>query len=272
MAGSRSPSVVNRGFLLQRIRSCQRNCPTVDDIIDHLQSNYRDYGGLKRLPFSSIVQRTLESLEISGPKMKKSNKSSLSTSTTNTMKRQLVDLEDQDADRGCENTFRKKRFKRVNVIEQRLQSMETIPLKRMQQSDRDDMSSMSYSDKSGDGVVSMSEEANYGEFDFMNSMLRASYTESNEAKSKNLELDIAIENNEAKRIDVGNEVSKEALSRKDQSCVDNGPRFKDFSRDAGCAEGIKEQGDCALLPFAAASVSWGQTHRWSFVSWTPWLW
>ncbi|XP_038882465.1 cell division control protein 48 homolog C [Benincasa hispida] len=246
MAGGRSPSVLNRGFLLQRIKSCRHKCPTVDDIVDHLQSTYRDYRGLKKSPFTSIVQQTIDS------HLKKNPKSTPSSSTPNKIKRQLQESENEDAD--C-STFGKKRHKRVDVGEQRLQSMENMHLRRIQHRNQDDSSSSSSSSSSdsgnsGDGAVSTSEDAIYGEkvepeFDLMKSMLRTSYAESkklkNEHLEKSMELEVAIDNKVAEKLDLGNEgnASKGVLRKEKQGSLngaemetgegkEEGPRFKDL--------------------------------------------
>ncbi|KAG6603180.1 Cell division control protein 48-like C, partial [Cucurbita argyrosperma subsp. sororia] len=242
MAGGRSPSVVNRGFLLQRIKSCRHKCPTVDDIVEHLQSTYRDYRHLKKSPFTLIVQQTLDSQLTKSPK-------SIPSTSTSKIKRQLQDSEDDGAD--C-STIGKKRHRRVDVREQRLQSMENMHLRRIQRSNQDDSSSSSSSsssdsDNSGDGALSTSEDAIYGEkvepeFDLMKSMLRTSYAESKKSKNehleKSVELEVAIDNKVAEKICVGN-ASKGVLQKETQDspngtevetgeAKDEGPRFKDL--------------------------------------------
>ncbi|XP_022967717.1 cell division control protein 48 homolog C-like [Cucurbita maxima] len=242
MAGGRSPSVVNRGFLLQRIKSCRHKCPTVDDIVEHLQSTYRDYRGLKKSPFTLIVQQTLDSQLTKSPK-------SIPSTSTSKIKRQLQDSEDEGAD--C-STIGKKRHRRVDVREQRLQSLENMHLRRIQRSNQDDSSSSSSSsssdsDNSGDGALSTSEDAIYGEkvepeFDLMKSMLRTSYAESKKSKNehleKSMELEVAIDNKVAEKICVGN-ASKGVLQKETQDSLngteietgeakDEGPRFKDL--------------------------------------------
>ena len=241
MAGGRSPSVVNRGFLLQRIKSCRHKCPTVDDIVEHLQSTYRDYRHLKKSPFTLIVQQTLDSQLTKSPK-------SIPSTSTSKIKRQLQDSEDEGAD--C-STIGKKRHRRVDVREQRLQSMENMHLRRIQRSNQDDSSSSSSSssdsDNSGDGALSTSEDAIYGEkvepeFDLMKSMLRTSYAESKKSKNehleKSVELEVAIDNKVAEKICVGN-ASKGVLQKETQDspngtevetgeAKEEGPRFKDL--------------------------------------------
>ncbi|XP_022925018.1 cell division control protein 48 homolog C-like [Cucurbita moschata] len=240
MAGGRSPSVVNRGFLLQRIKSCRHKCPTVDDIVDHLQSTYRDYRGLKKSPFTSIVQQTLDS------QLKKNPKSTPSTSTPSKIKRQFQDSEDEDAD--C-STIEKKRYKRVDLGEQRLQN------------ESPSSSTSSDSGNSGDGAVATSEDAIYGEkvepaFDLMKSMLQTSYAESNKSKNehleKSVELEVAIENKIAEKIGVENEgnASKGILRKEGQGShggaetetgegKEEGPRFKDLGGMKSVLEELK---------------------------------
>ncbi|KAG6595581.1 Cell division control protein 48-like C, partial [Cucurbita argyrosperma subsp. sororia] len=240
MAGGRSPSVVNRGFLLQRIKSCRHKCPTVDDIVDHLQSTYRDYRGLKKSPFTSIVQQTLDS------QLKKNPKSTPSTSTPSKIKRQFQDSEDEDAD--C-STIEKKRYKRVDLGEQRLQN------------ESPSSSTSSDSGNSGDGAVATSEDAVYGEkvepaFDLMKSMLQTSYAESNKSKNehleKSVELEVAIENKIAEKIGVENEgnASKGILRKEGQGShggaetetgegKEEGPRFKDLGGMKSVLEELK---------------------------------
>ncbi|TYK20523.1 cell division control protein 48-like protein C-like [Cucumis melo var. makuwa] len=232
MAGGKSPSVVNRGLLLQRIKSCRHKCSTVDDIVDHLQSTYRDYRALKKLPFTSIVQQTLNKTPKSIP------------SSPNKIKRQLQDSKNEDAD--C-STIGKKRAKRGDLGEQRLQNTENMHLKRIQHNNQDgsssSLSSSSDFGNSGDGAVSTSEDAIYGEkvepkFDLMKSMLRTSYAESkklkNEHLEKSMELEVAIDDKVAEKIIMGNEgnANKEILRKEKQSSLNGeeieGPWFKDL--------------------------------------------
>lgn len=256
MAGGRSPSVVNRGFLLQRIQSCRHKCPTVDDIVDHLQSTYRDYRGLKKAPFTSIVQQTLDS------QLKNCPKSTPSTSTPNSIKRRQLGSEEQDPNCGRESAIQKKKQKKVDVSEQRLQSMENMHLRKIQLSSQDDPSSSSSSsssdsDNSGDGAASTSEDAIYGEkfepeFDLMKSMLRTSYIESKKAKpehlEKSVELEVATDNKVADKIDVGGNASKGLLKKEDQGSLngtetgeakEEGPRFKDLGGMKSVLEELK---------------------------------
>lgn len=256
MAGGRSPSVVNRRFLLQRISSCRHNCPTVDNIVDHLQSTYRDYRGLKKAPFTSIVQKTLNS------QLKKSPKSAPSTSTPRKIKRQLQDSEEEDGDCGGRgSTIPRKRRSVADVSEQRLQSIENMHLRRIQHSNQDDSSS-SLSSDSGNSGESTSEDAIYGEkvepeFDLMKSMLRTSYAESNKTKNegleKSVELEVSIDNKVAD-IQMGSEgnARKGVLSSVNGAetetgvAKEEGPRLKDFG---GMKDLLKQLKREVIVPF-----------------------
>lgn len=127
--------------------------------------------------------------------------------------------------------------------------MENMHLRRIQHNNQDDSSSSlsssssTGSGNSGDGAVSTSEDAIYGEkvepeFDLMKLMLRTSYAESkklkNEHLEKSMELEVAIDDKVAEKINVGNEgnANKEISRKEKQSSLNReeieGPWFKDL--------------------------------------------
>ncbi|CAL5444951.1 unnamed protein product [Camellia sinensis] len=120
-------------------------------------------------------------------------------------KKRELSLEDED-----EST--RKKVKRIDASEEKLQRLENqhIQKKRIGIIDQSSSSYKSESEsKSADGAVSTSKKAIYSEkleleFDLMKSMLRASYSESNDVEKlkENMELELVVNNKVAYKVDL----------------------------------------------------------------------
>ncbi|KAF8400925.1 hypothetical protein HHK36_014228 [Tetracentron sinense] len=198
--GGRSPSVVDRLILLRRLESCKHKF-SLDEIVDHLRSNYPDYSRIKQQPFTKHVQQTLDSQQ----------RNKLFASTSN----------GDEEQHGTNSTtpFRgpaRKKLKKIDASEERLLCTESDYLRRKQKEQFHPSSSSSSSSSSEDdeeeedGAVSTSEDAVFEakvepEFDLMKSMLRSSYSASKNLEEKNMEMEVV---NKSKKIDLveGNSV------------------------------------------------------------------
>ncbi|CAL5362346.1 unnamed protein product [Camellia sinensis] len=118
-------------------------------------------------------------------------------------KKRELSLEDED-----EST--RKKVKRIDPSEEKLQRLENQHIQRKRIGIINQSSSSSKSE-SADGAVSTSKKAIYGEkleleFDLMKSMLRASYSESNDVEKlkENMELELAlvVNNKAAYKVDL----------------------------------------------------------------------
>ncbi|KAI7986756.1 hypothetical protein LOK49_LG14G00579 [Camellia lanceoleosa] len=146
-----------------------------------------------------------------------------------------LSLEDEDESS-------RKKVKRIDASEERLQRLENQHIRRKRIGVIDQSSSLSKSEsESTDGAVSTSKKAIYGEkleleFDLMKSMLRASYNESKDAEKlkENMELELVVNNKAAYKVDL----LEGAMKRFDKGLngdggggeevkENDGPRFRD---------------------------------------------
>lgn len=243
-------------ILRRRLESCKSRYSSIDEIVSHLRSNYPDYQRTKQQTLTRFVQEALES-------SKRANKQLNRKPATPILKHAMSDDDDEDDEEEGRSVSRKRR-KKIDECEERLQEMENLHLGRLQRDqDRASTSSASTSSPSSsseskesegeDGGVSTSEDAIYGEkvepaFDLMKTMLRASYTETKNVvkpieEEKNLELEVT-NNGKATKVDAqnrgGGEVKSDLESkRQSRGSVSNGsgdvevkgkdgPRFKDL--------------------------------------------
>ncbi|KAM1965937.1 hypothetical protein ACFX15_046216 [Malus domestica] len=160
---------------------------SLDEIVDKLRTNYKDYHRIKLQSFIKLVQKTLDS-----PSFKRS-KTLIHVSD-------LEDDEDEDEEVDHSNS---KRRRRATKMEERLQRIETAHVRRIRQSNGDRQSTSSDDDYEEE-VLSTLDDAIYSEnvepkFDVMKSSLRASYMGSNSAlkpkapedqKEKNVEIEL----------------------------------------------------------------------------------
>lgn len=173
----------NRGGSLQeilrrRLESFKSKYSTVDEMVNHLRSNYPDYQRTKRETLTRFVKEA--------------------------MKHEDDDDEEEEEGRSAP----RKRSKRNDENEERLQKMEALHLQRNRmrsdqiQGSPSTSSSASTSSSSesndGDGAISTSEDAVYVEkfepaIDLTKTMLRESYMKDimEEKKNMNVELDVA---------------------------------------------------------------------------------
>ncbi|KAJ7968070.1 cell division control protein 48-like C [Quillaja saponaria] len=186
--GGRSRSL--QEILRRRLESCKSKYKTINEIVDHLRSNYPDYQRTKQQTLARFVQ---EALEYSQRVNKKRGKKP----TSSTMKNGAEEEEDDDDEEEKEELGRsasRKRLKKNDERELRLQSIESSHLRRIQGEDRASTSSSSTSSGSSEsdddenGAVSTSEDAIYGEkvepnFDLMKSILRETYSGPKNAKT-----------------------------------------------------------------------------------------
>ncbi|OVA14484.1 AAA+ ATPase domain [Macleaya cordata] len=234
-----SPSVVSPFVLRRRIESCKFNKYSVDQIVNHLRSNYPDYSRQKIGPFTKCVERALEVQQRRNP-------------SPSTSKRDDSD-EDEDSDNlittPTRGPARKKFKKKSDEREERLCRTETDYLRRkkkFQDSSSPSVSSSSDDDEEKDDGVTSEDAVVEGKFDLMNLMLRSSYRALNEnakvEEDKNMEME--VDNKAKKKIElmevnkgetpgkgkltdlrsVGDRESKSGDERE----VKEGPRFKDL--------------------------------------------
>ncbi|EOY11870.1 hypothetical protein QUC31_001526 [Theobroma cacao] len=268
LGGGRSPSysVLNQRILLRRIQSCQHNArSTVDEMVEHLQTNYPDYRRIKRQPLTRNVRQALQALH---PCSKNTQKSSLSVSDfkfdDDGRDEHAVAPSSSSSPPPPSRSWKKPR--RTDETEGRLQRMEDLHLQRRQsqhQSDSEsDSESSSSSEEEEDGAVSTSEDAIYGQkeepkFDLMKSMLRQGYTQCNSSKwkleEKNIEMEVAS-NKLRNKIDMTN-ANKVSAELKEETKVSasvgaaaadgvevkgkEGPRFRDLGGMGGVLEELK---------------------------------
>ncbi|XLT89955.1 hypothetical protein HN873_011630 [Arachis hypogaea] len=190
-----------QGTLRGRLESCKSSYSTVDDIVNHLRSTYPDYQRTKHQALTRLVQQVLE------PRSKHATKVSAKRSGHNG---------DEESGRSA----LRKRQKRVDEGEERLQKMEALHLRKRMQGEKETQgsassssaSSLSPSGSSGgedddDGTVSVStsEDAIYREkyepaVDLMKTMLRKAYTPTKDdsvrkmkhvVQDKNVEMEVA---------------------------------------------------------------------------------
>ncbi|XWS51669.1 hypothetical protein CRYUN_Cryun11dG0003200 [Craigia yunnanensis] len=261
---SSSSSVLNHKILSRRLQSCQNAHSTVDEIVDHLRTNYPDYKRIKQQPFTGAVQQALHS------SLKNTQKPSPSVSDLN------FDGDRDEHQHAIAPSFSsvsaspspsRKKPRRTVGIEERLQRLEDLHIQRRQiQHHHSNSNSHSHSDldsssssEEEDGAVSTSEDAIYGQkeepkFDLMKSMLRQGYTQSDKTKSKleenNIEMEVAT-NKTKNKIDMTNasaELKKEtkASVSTGAAAADNvkvngkeGPRFRDLGGMRGVLEELK---------------------------------
>ncbi|KAA8545031.1 hypothetical protein F0562_019752 [Nyssa sinensis] len=258
-AGGSSSSVFER-VLRRHIEACEHKYTNPDEIVEYLRANFPEYGRFKLQPFTRTVHQTLDFMLQQNKKnnSKASNQDRPSTSN--------VDHDDE------ENSPARKKMKKINSSEARLQSLESQHIQRKrrgQEQGRPSTSSSSASTSSSssdeaDGAVSTSEDAIYGEkfepeVDLMRSMLRASYSGSkNAAKSKgvaasegkNVELEEILNTKATNKVgflegDINSpKVDSKALSDGGVGVGGevkgkDGPRFKDLGGMAGVVEELK---------------------------------
>ncbi|KAL7003007.1 hypothetical protein U1Q18_004165 [Sarracenia purpurea var. burkii] len=247
--------------LRRHIESYGKNYATVDEIVGYLRASFPEYGRHKLQPFTRTVQKTLEHTK--SKSVASSNQDHPSTSN-------LVVDGDED---GVDDRRARKKAKRIDATEDRLQRLENQHIRRKRRDvDRDQdgdhqfaSSSDSESSDEADGAVSTSEDAIYGEemepkFDLMKSMLRASYGESKgggklkktakeDEEENDMELEEVVSIKVGKKVDLleGFRVSEKI----DANCANkggggeeevkgkNGPRFRDLGGMDAVLEELK---------------------------------
>ncbi|XP_022733112.1 cell division control protein 48 homolog C-like isoform X2 [Durio zibethinus] len=260
--GGRSPSasssVLSHKILRRRLQSCQHAHSTVDEIVEHLRTNYPDYKRIKQQPFTRAVQQALQSFS------KNPKKPSLSACDFN------FDDDNDEHEHAVSPSSSPswKKVRRSDGTEERLQRMEDLHIQRRQIQHRSNSESnsdpSSSSEEEEDGAVSTSEDAIYAEkeepkFDLMKSMLRQGYTQSNKTKQKpevkNIEMEVATDKPD-KKIAMNNEggtAIQESAELKKQTkpsafagAADGvevnrkeGPRFRDLGGMGGVLEELK---------------------------------
>ncbi|GMP83498.1 hypothetical protein CsSME_00037390 [Camellia sinensis var. sinensis] len=172
--GGSPPSTDFERVLRRHIESCNRHkYATVDEIVSHLRLNFPGYS---RPSTSNFV---------------------------------FDDDEEEEEDDDDEDESTRKKVKRIDASEERLQRLENQHIRRKRIGIIDQSSSSSeLESESTDGAVSTSEDAIYGEklkpeFDLMKSMLRASYSESKDAEKlkENVEVELVVNNKADDKVD-----------------------------------------------------------------------
>ncbi|PSS10170.1 Cell division control protein 48 C like [Actinidia chinensis var. chinensis] len=239
--GGGSTSTGFESVLRRNIESFKHKHATADEIVTYLRSNFPGYARQKLQPFTRAVQQTLERMNSKNAKLS------------------LVTDDDDE-----ELMSARKKAKRVDGSEERLQRLENQHIRRRKQKGIDEEESTSESEET-DGAVSTSEDAIYGEriepeFDLMKSMLRANYSDSKDARKlkrkagkdkveKNVELEMDVDYKATQKIDLlggesglgksdgkglgGGGGGEEEVKGKD------GPRFRDLGGMDGVVEELK---------------------------------
>ncbi|KAL7259432.1 hypothetical protein ACSBR1_005352 [Camellia fascicularis] len=246
--GGSPPSTDFERVLRRHIESCNRHkYATVDEIVSHLRSNFPGYSRQKLQPFTTTVQKTLE--HIKSTSITSSNQGRLSTSNF------VFDDEEEDD----EDESARKKVKRIDASEERLQRLENQHIRRKRIGIIDHLSSSSESEsesESADGAVSTSEDAIYGEklepeFDLMKSMLHASYNESKDAEKlkENVEVELVVNNKADDKVDLlegdmkrfakGLNGDDDGGGGGEEVKEKDGPRFRDLGGMSGVVEELK---------------------------------
>ncbi|EXC33011.1 Cell division control protein 48-C-like protein [Morus notabilis] len=267
------------GSMQNRVRLCLKSFKnlhsfTVEEIVDHLKTNNNEIGRQKKPVLARLVRQALDSSSASPkPNPKKQSRSPPP----------LLFDDGEDDDGALIGARKKPKRSADDDGEERLRLMEKARLQRIQRSDqeRPSTSEKSTSDEDeeeeedsvdGDGAVSTSEDAIYGEklepkFDLMKSMLRDSYREAHSAaakleekdKEKNLELELPSREKVrlVSGIDGGRAGKKLAVESKRESKGSSsvadvevkgnseGPRFRDLG---GMRKVLEELETEVLLP------------------------
>ncbi|CAL5350234.1 unnamed protein product [Camellia sinensis] len=248
--GGSPPSTDFERVLRRHIESCNRHkYATVDEIVSHLRLNFPGYSHQKLQPFTTTVQQTLE--HIKSMSITSSNQGRPSTSNF-----VFDDDEEEEEEDDDEDESTRKKVKRIDASEERLQRLENQHIRRKRIGIIDQSSSSSeLESESTDGAVSTSEDVIYGEklkpeFDLMKSMLRASYSESKDAEKlkENVEVELVVNNKADDKVDLlegdmkrfekglngdGDGGGGEEVKEKD------GPRFRDLGGMSGVVKELK---------------------------------
>ncbi|CAL5419260.1 unnamed protein product [Camellia sinensis] len=171
----------------------------------HIEScNRHKYATLQ--PFTTIVQKTLEHIKSTSITLSNQGR----PSTSNFVFDDGEEEEEEEEDDVDEDESTRKKVKRIDASEERLQRLENQHIRRKRIGIIDQSSSSSeLESESAGGAVSTSEDAIYGEklepeFDLMKSMLRASYSESKDAEKlkENVEVELVVNNKADDKVDL----------------------------------------------------------------------
>ncbi|KAF5444085.1 hypothetical protein F2P56_036589 [Juglans regia] len=244
---------MNRELLRRRLESCKCRSSSLEEVVDLLRSTYRDYQRIKKQPFTTFVRKTLKSLSQESPSPKQLNK----------RKKRQVKLPSPSTPGRTEEEYDDEGEEEVEgsrTIASRTKKRRMLSGNHHQTSDDPSEESESSSD-GGDGAVSTSEDAVYGEkmeppqFDVTKSSLLAAYKELSGAAVKRPEktaveenVELEVDSKKANRIELvdggrgGQErVGTELPTRRDGGVEvvkgEEGPRF----RDLGGMEGVLEE-------------------------------
>ncbi|KAF5940310.1 hypothetical protein HYC85_021477 [Camellia sinensis] len=275
--GGSPPSTDFERVLRRHIESCNRHkYASVDEIVSHLRLNFPGYSHQKLQPFTTTVQKTLEHIKLMS--ITSSNQGLPSTSNF-----VFDDDEEEEEEDDDEDESTRKKVKRIDASEERLQRLENQHIRRKRIGIIDQSSSSSeLESESTDGAVSTLEDAIYGEklkpeFDLMKSMLRASYSESKDAEKlkENVEVELVVNNKADDKVDLLEGDMKrfekglngdddggggEEVKEKD------GPRFRDLGGMSGVVKGIEDGGDSSIVSSAITEVARSEADGGDFVA------
>ncbi|CAJ1970709.1 unnamed protein product [Sphenostylis stenocarpa] len=209
--------------LRRRLDTCKSKYSTAEEIANHLRSTYPDYHRTKHQTLIRFVQEALHS----------TNKLNHSPTPKHS---------DDDVDDGESRSASRKRRKKIDEGEERLQKMEALHVRSRVQSPS---SSSSVSESDDEETVSTSEDAIYGEkvepeFDLMKTLLRRSYAPKRLVEEeKNVELEVdnkgtatnTLVNEEignSSKVTLVNEEKKESGRSNGEVKRKDGPTFKDL--------------------------------------------
>ncbi|KAG9158617.1 hypothetical protein Leryth_019220 [Lithospermum erythrorhizon] len=235
----------NRKALLRHISSCKLPSPTVDQVVDHLLSDYKlHYSRHKRHTLTQYVQKTMQSININSKRP-----------------RNFSDVDDREIHMGSEIPQKKKKGSEIKGSnEGNLIKMGPLNNRLIKMGALNDMSSCSSVGEddedvsSGDSEVPSSEDEIFSEkfepkVDLMKDMIRGNYMEKSKGGLKDkggedgIELEV-VNNNVGKgnkKVDVlkRRKMKMEFESNKgegDRSGANCGPMFKDLGGMGGVIE------------------------------------
>ncbi|GAB2277713.1 hypothetical protein Dimus_012416 [Dionaea muscipula] len=249
--GFRRRSSLTQGFI-RDIESCQLR--DVDDVVNHLRSNFPRYARIQLQPLTRSVRNALDQLPRRNPK---TPAEAATTTTAAHSPHQRDGVSSEDGGYLEHRSPSRKKLKPDDRREERLRRLEDDYLRRSKRSLIRQSSTYS-SESDSEGEVSTSEDAIYSEklvpeFDLMKSMLRESYggpSKGLETKGeeKNLEIDDASK--EKKVAVMGGDAGKGNRSKRavavEESEVKGGAvkgkegyRFRDLGGMSGVLEELK---------------------------------
>ncbi|KAL2320300.1 hypothetical protein Fmac_029269 [Flemingia macrophylla] len=212
--------------LRRRLESCKSKYSTAEEIAAHLRSAYPDYHRTKHQTLIRFVQEALHS-------------------TAKPNRIPTLNHFSDDEDQGEPPSASRKRRKKIDESEERLQRIEASHVRRRVHVQNDASTSSASESDDENGEESASEDAVFAEkmepeFDLMKTMLRKTY-EKNAAEEKNVELEVGNSSKGTVTSTLVNEEKKEVTGSVSNGGVKgkDGPRFRDLGGMKEVLEEVK---------------------------------